>query len=97
MAFAKICLAVSLLNSYFHPNLAQTYRVRSFGAVGDGVHDDTQAVRIAVAATQNHGYGHVIFDAGYTFLTGAFNLTSNTILDIQGTILASTNNANYAW
>ena len=94
-SFKFISLTLSLFVSYFGLNSAQTYKVSAFGGVGDGVHDDTQAVRSAVAAVQNHGYGHVIFDAGKTFLTGAFNLTSNTYLDIQGTILASTNNSLY--
>uniref|UniRef100_A0A914CWI1 Uncharacterized protein n=1 Tax=Acrobeloides nanus TaxID=290746 RepID=A0A914CWI1_9BILA len=42
-----------------------------------------------MAAATNSNGGRVIFDANYVFLTGAFNVTSNIILDVRGTILAS--------
>ena len=76
----------------------QVYNVRTnYGAKGDGQTDDTSAIRSALKAVSNSNGGRVVFDAGYTFLTGGFNVTSNVILDIQGKILGSTNNANYAW
>lgn len=80
-----------------HLAFGQNYRVLDFGAKGDGTTDDTKAVRAALAAANKTNGGRVVFDSGSTFLTGAFNVTSNVILDIRGKILASTNNANYAW
>ena len=79
-------LCISL---YFQPLLTQDYHVKNFNATGDGKADDTNAVRAAVAAAANSQGGRVIFDAGYTFLTGAFNISSNVILDIRGNILGS--------
>lgn len=77
----------------FYQISAQTYSVLQFGAIGDGKTDDTKAVRATFAAANNSNGGIVVFDVGYTFLTGCFNVTSNVILDVRGTILA-TNNSN---
>uniref|UniRef100_A0A914CSI2 Pectate lyase superfamily protein domain-containing protein n=1 Tax=Acrobeloides nanus TaxID=290746 RepID=A0A914CSI2_9BILA len=68
---------------------SQVYNVRDFNATGDGKTDDTSAIRAALAAADNSNGGRVIFDCGLTFLTGAINVTSNVILDLCGTILAS--------
>ena len=70
-------------------SLAQVYNVRNFNATGDGKTDDTAAVRAALTAASNSNGGRVVFDSGYTFFTGALNVTSNVILDVRGTILAS--------
>ena len=76
--------------------LTQVYPVIDFNATGNGIADDTNAVRAAVAAAINSNGGRVVFDAGYTFLTGCFNISSNFILDIRGTILGSQNSDHYA-
>uniref|UniRef100_A0A914E969 Pectate lyase superfamily protein domain-containing protein n=1 Tax=Acrobeloides nanus TaxID=290746 RepID=A0A914E969_9BILA len=73
----------------------QEYNVRDFGAIGDGVTNDTKAVRDAWAAAAKTNGGRVIFDAGYNFLTAPFNLTTNGILDVRGTITASRNRSDY--
>jgi exo-poly-alpha-galacturonosidase len=72
----------------FHHILAQDYNVTTFGAVGDGKTDDTNAIRAAFSAANNGG--RVIFDVGSTFLTGSFVMSNNTILDVRGTILGTT-------
>ena len=69
--------------------------IASFGAVGDGKTDDTQAIRNALAKAANSSGGRVVFDAGHTFLTGPFDITSNVILDVQGKILGSSNTTEY--
>uniref|UniRef100_A0A914DQB5 Pectate lyase superfamily protein domain-containing protein n=1 Tax=Acrobeloides nanus TaxID=290746 RepID=A0A914DQB5_9BILA len=76
--------------------LAQVYSVRSFSATGNGQTDDTNAVRAALAAAAKSNGGSVLFDAGYTFLTGPFNVTSNVILDIRGKILGSNQSSAYS-
>lgn len=75
--------------------LAQDYHVKNFNATGDGIADDTNAVRATLAAANNSNGGRVIFDAGYTFRTGCFHLSSNVILDIQGTILGFNDSDHY--
>uniref|UniRef100_A0A914DGA2 Uncharacterized protein n=1 Tax=Acrobeloides nanus TaxID=290746 RepID=A0A914DGA2_9BILA len=52
-------------------------------------------VRAALAAAAKSNGGRVVFDAGNTFLTGCFNVTSNVILDVRGTIMASVNVSDY--
>lgn len=71
------------------------FDVRAYGAVGDGVTDDTGAVRKAAAALEGAGGGTLLFDAGYKFLTGAFNISSNTYMVVAGTILGQTDNTKY--
>ena len=74
----------------FRHTLAQDYNVTTFGAVGDGKTDDTNAIRAAFTAANNSNGGRVIFDVGSTFLTGSFVMSNNTILDVRGTILGTT-------
>ena len=55
----------------------QDYHVLNFGAVGDGITNDTKAVRDALMAAYKTNGGRVIFDAGYKFLTGPLNVSCN--------------------
>lgn len=58
--------------------LAQTVSVKDFGAVGDGVTDDTAAIQAAIDAANS-----VYFPAG-TYLTNTVTLASNTHLHGDG-------------
>ena len=62
----------------------------AFGAVGDSKHDDTQAIRQALKECDE-----VLLPKGKAFLTGPLNLTSNQVFVVDGTLLASTNPADY--
>jgi polygalacturonase len=80
LAAAAACLPAASAQS-------QTFNVLDYGAKGDGHSDDTAAVRAAMADAAAAGGGRAVFPAGYTFLTGAFNLSSNLAVDIAGTVL----------
>jgi polygalacturonase len=65
------------------------------GAAGTGKVYDTDAVRAALAECGAAGGGTVLFSAGKTFLTGAFNVSNNTELRVEGTLLGSPNSSGY--
>ena len=82
-----------IINLVLHHNLVHSYSVLSYGAKGDGKTDDTNAIQSAFNAASSGAT--ITFDKGYSFLTGALSVGSNIVIDVQGTILASTNNALY--
>ncbi len=59
-----------------------TISVLDFGAVGDGLHDDTQAFEAVLSRAAKHGGTHVVVPAG-TYLTGPLQIWSETTLEIQ--------------
>jgi polygalacturonase len=67
------------------------FPITSYGAVGDGTRDCTDAFRQAIDACVAAGGGRVVVPAG-RFLTGAIHLRSNVNLHVvrEGTILFST-------
>lgn len=73
----------------------QVFDVMNYGAVGDGKHFDTAAIRAAIAAAASVGGGEVLFRPDFTFLTGCFNVTDNVILNVKGTIVGSPNASDY--
>ena len=66
------------------------------GAAGTGAVYDTAALRAAAAECGAAGGGTLLLAAGRTFLTGHFNLSSNTELRVEGTLLGSPNATDYA-
>lgn len=58
--------------------LAQTVSVKDFGAVGDGVADDTAAIQAAVNAVQTAGGGTVLFPEG------TYNISSEITCTVAG-------------
>jgi polygalacturonase len=69
--------------------------VTSFGAVGDGLVDDTAAIRSALVAAVEFEFGlgtsTVYFPKDKVFVSAPLNLSSNLILQIDGTLQAITN------
>eukprot|EP01052_Picozoa_sp_SAG31_P001024 SAG31_NODE_33_length_32018_cov_69.763088_8_plen_174_part_00 len=64
--------------------------VEDFGAVGDNKTDNTHAFRSALLAVKESG-GEVVVPAGKIYQTAPINLTSNTVLRVEGTMRAVTN------
>lgn len=72
--------------------------VEQFGAKGDGVTDDRQAIQDAIdAASQGQGGGHVYFPEGTYFVEEIVFLKSNVTLNLheQATILNGINQKNH--
>jgi len=61
--------------------LQESVSVKDFGAVGDGVTDDTAAIQAAIDA---HSY--IVFPAGNTFMISQIIVPSNRTLEINGTL-----------
>eukprot|EP00936_MAST-01D_sp_MAST-1D-sp1_P000926 g926.t1 len=89
---AKMLVVAGLLLASSASSAARVFDVTDFGAVGDGTTYDTAAVRTAAEALRAAGGGTLLFPAPNTFLTGAFNVSSNAVVDIErgATILGST-------
>ena len=92
------CLVVLLaagaaVTSSVAAGASNVFDVTAYGAVGDGKTYDTAAIRKAAASLLARGSGGtLLFPAGKTYLTGSFNLSSNTHVEIQkgATVLGST-------
>ncbi|MFB7326212.1 glycoside hydrolase family 28 protein [Streptomyces sp. NPDC056190] len=70
------------------------FDIRDFGAVGDATTKNTEAIRRAIDACHRAGGGHVDVPDG-RFLTGAIHLRSGVDLHVTGTVLFSTDPADY--
>lgn len=91
MAFLHV-LVLSVLAHAAHAVAWRTVSVEDFGAVGDNSTDNTLAFRAALQAVS--GGGEVLVPAG-VFQTAPFNLTSNIVLRVDGTIRGVENRSAY--
>lgn len=67
--------------------LAKEYNVKSYGAIGDGVHIDTPAINAAIDAASKEEGGVVVIPAG-TYLSYSIHLKSNvTIRMSEGAVI----------
>lgn len=69
---------------------AGTINVKDYGAMGDGVTDDTAAIQAALNAAQSNGYT-VVIPAGIYLIKGA--LTVNSSITIRGAYSAQADNS----
>ncbi len=74
------------------------YNVLDYGAVGNGVHKDTEAVQDAINAATKNGGGKVVIPAGKKILVGTIFLKDHVTLHIEngGVLLGSPDIADYA-
>eukprot|EP00041_Stephanoeca_diplocostata_P036063 m.1298652 g.1298652 ORF g.1298652 m.1298652 type:complete len:976 (+) comp24798_c1_seq90:51-2978(+) len=62
--------------------------VEEYGAVGDNHTDNTISFRKAMSAVAAAGGGEVVVPPGKCFQTAPFNLSSNVVLRVEGTVRA---------
>ena len=60
----------------------KTVNILYFGAVGDGIHDNTEAINRALAQVSESGGGRVVIPAGI-WMTGPIRILSNTELHAE--------------
>jgi len=72
------------------------YNVRSYGAQGDGISEDTRALQAAIDAAAKHGGGLVLLPPG-RYLSGTLHLRSNVSLRLSSgaTLIASRDDADF--
>ena len=59
------------------------YNILNFGAVGDGIHNDTQAIQAAIDACRQNGGGRVLLPGGKTYRAGVLLLCSHLELHLE--------------
>lgn len=82
---------VLLVSTFLSACSCLTVSVTDYGAVGDNTTDNTLSFHAAFAAVAAAGGGEVIVPSGppaspYIFQTGPFNLSSNLIFTVLGTV-----------
>jgi hypothetical protein len=75
--------------------LAQTVSVKDFGAVGDGVTDDTQAIQDAINAVEANNGGTLYFPTGIYLVTAPIEANNSVIHLLGDGVKATTILANH--
>lgn len=83
MNMMKYLLAATAFLGFMLPCGATDYNVNDFGAVGNGVTDDSTAIQRAIDMCSAKGGGTVVFESGRIYLSGPLHLKSNVELNLQ--------------
>lgn len=111
-ARTRAAAAIARAQPWHVGGMGGVFDVTKYGAVGDGKTKDTKAVRAAAAALESAGGGTLLFpnraaampsrpggasSSATQYLTGAFNLSSNTYMQIDTgvTLLGSTDGGDW--
>jgi hypothetical protein len=73
--------------------LQETISVKDFGAIGDGVADDTDAIQAAIDAAFSNGGGTVIIPDGTYNVEGSLAMKSNVTVSCQAAAIVDFNNS----
>ena len=92
---AIIALLLFALALSIQPSAAKTFNVLDFGAHGDGATLDTAAIQRTIDAAAAGG-GKVLIPSRRTFLVSTLNLKGGIDFHLDGTLLISTNQADYS-
>lgn len=78
-----------------HPS--QIYNVLDYGAMGDGVTDDSKAIQTAIDQCSKAGGGKVLLPSGYTFMSGPLHLASfvDFHIDVNTVLVANPDESIY--
>lgn len=76
-------LLVCLLLAACSPTQKEHYNVLDYGAKGDGLTDDAEAIQRAINDCNAHGGGRVVLPTGYTFMCGPLELKSRVELHLE--------------
>lgn len=82
MKRARLCCLALALIPFASMAHARDFRVRDFGAKGDGKRLDTRAIQAALDAAAGAGGGTVVVTPG-TYLSGSIFVKSDTVLKVQ--------------
>lgn len=86
----------SAVQTNVEAKLAQTVSVKDFGAVGDGVTDDTAAIQATIDYVNSVGGGCVLFPSATYLISSLLTIYSRVELDLDGgSIIEQTTNGVY--
>jgi hypothetical protein len=69
------------------------YSVTSYGAVGDGVTDDTDAIELTISTATSAGGGIIFFPRGTYYIATTITIPTNIIIDFNNSTIYMLNDA----
>lgn len=77
------CLLSCFNAAGYAKNKQQVFNIADYGAVSDGVTDNTKAIQKTIDACSANGGGKVVIPPGGTFLSGPFELKSHIEFEVE--------------